>query len=224
MFDAVVSDFDGLILDTETPLYQAWHRTFAQYGVNPIPLDEWNQSLGRADDDPLLIDPIDRLLDAVGPGLSVQEAQQTRRRHRDELLSGQDLRPGIIGLLDEADQLRVPIALASSSPIDWIERHLAPRELLSRFAAVSCAGNGVPGKPDPAVYLAACAAVNATPRRSLAFEDSPNGATAAKDAGMFCVVVPNQLGAELDFSHADHVQDRLSDASLTSLFNQLSAR
>lgn len=42
---AVVFDFDGLILDTETPLYDAWRVTFEHHGVEPIPLEEDRKSV-----------------------------------------------------------------------------------------------------------------------------------------------------------------------------------
>lgn len=216
MFDAVVFDFDGLILDTETPLYDAWRLTYEHYGVAPIPIDEWGRSLGRADDDPLILDPLERLAGARNRDESDAEIQVRRRAHRDALLADTDVQAGFIALLDEADELDIAIALASSSPLDWIEQHLGPRDLLHRFAAVSCAGDGLPGKPAPAVYLAACAAVDADPTRSLALEDSPNGVAAAKAAGMRCIAVPTTFGRTLDFSHADAVVWSLSDVALRS--------
>ncbi len=216
MFDAVVFDFDGLILDTETPLYEAWRQTFEHYGVEPIPIDEWAQSLGRADDDPLILNPLDRLADARGRRESDADVQARRRAHRDALLRELDVQAGVIALLDEADEMGIAVALASSSPVEWIEEHLGPRDLLHRFAAVSCAGGGLPGKPEPAVYLAACAAVDADPGRSLALEDSPNGVAAAKAAGMRCIAVPTTLGSNLDFSHADARVRSLCDVSLRS--------
>ncbi len=114
-------------------------------------------------------------------------------------------------------RLGVPVAIASSSPRDWIERHLTPRGLLNRFATMSCAGGGMAGKPDPAVYLDACRMLGADPTRSLAFEDSPNGVNAAKSAGMTCVAVPTAIGKLLDFTHADVVAESLADLTIEQL-------
>jgi phosphoglycolate phosphatase-like HAD superfamily hydrolase len=66
MFDAVIFDFDGLILDTETPLYVAWQKTYDHFGAVPIPLTEWSASIGLHDDDPAMIDPLQRLIDLTG--------------------------------------------------------------------------------------------------------------------------------------------------------------
>jgi len=217
VFDAVIFDFDGLILDTETPLYEAWSLTFAAYGLDPIPLDRWATSLGRHDDDPLMLDPVQLLRTSLGRVVAVGEVQAVRRRHRDDLLDSLPIQPGVVTLLDEAEQCGVPVAIASSSPPDWIERHLGPRGLLPRFATMACAGDGVPGKPDPAVYLDACRMIGADPARSLALEDSPNGVTAAKSAEMICVAVPTALGRALDFTHADRVVDSLAHVTIAQL-------
>lgn len=215
--DAVVFDFDGLILDTETPLYEAWHHTYTAHGVDPIDYDTWTRCLGLADDDPAMIDPAALLLEHLGPGADIESINRTRRAKRDELMGSLTIRPGVVALIDQARHLGVPIAIASSSPVEWIESHLAPRGLLHHFGALSCVGEGVPGKPDPATYLRACALLGADPARSVALEDSPNGTSAAKAAGLFCVAVPAGVSERLDFSHADHVVPSLEHLDLTAI-------
>jgi len=76
MVSALIFDFDGLILDTEMPLYEAWKMTFEHHGVTPIALEEWSQSLGLADGDPAMIDPVQRLRDAVGGNLDLDRAHE----------------------------------------------------------------------------------------------------------------------------------------------------
>ena len=77
MFEAVIFDFDGLIVDTETPLYEAWSETFVEFGVEPISITEWADSLGRGDDDPELLDPSARLHEACG-GSRPDQASDTK--------------------------------------------------------------------------------------------------------------------------------------------------
>ena len=214
MLGAVIFDFDGVIVDTETPLFTAWQRVYEHFGVEPIALAEWADSLGRHDDDPELLDPLARLQAAYDCPLDVEHVQDIRRALRDHAVDQLPTQPGVVALLDSADALGLPVAIASSSPPDWIERHLGQRGLLERFPIVSCAGDGVPGKPDPAVYLRAADALHVDARTCLAFEDSPHGTTAAKRAGMACVAVPTTLGASLDFSHADRVVATLDDVTL----------
>ncbi len=214
MLQAVVFDFDGVILDTEMPLFTSWSKTFERFGVPPVGLDEWTASLGLHDDDPAMLRPLERLGALLASDVDLDEVQRVRRELRDGLLEGAPVLPGVTELLDQADALGIPVGIASSSPPEWIEQHLARRDLLDRFACISCAGGGVPGKPHPEVYRRACAALGAEPAAALALEDSPNGTTAAKAAGMRCVAVPTAISRDLDLSHADVIVGTLLELSL----------
>jgi beta-phosphoglucomutase-like phosphatase (HAD superfamily) len=90
-----------------------------------------------------------------------------------------------------------------------------------RFGHLSCRDEVVPGKPAPDVYLRACDALGVEPRNALAVEDSPNGVTAAKAAGLRCVAVPNRITAALDFSGADLVVTSLADVTLAAALERL---
>ncbi|MFA9566132.1 MAG: HAD family hydrolase [Acidimicrobiales bacterium] len=217
MIQALVFDFDGLMLDTEGPLVKSWRVIYERCGVEPLTIDEWAGSLGLDNQDPAKLDPLGRLETAIGRPVP-DDLQDGRRRIRDEIVDGESMRPGVEALLDQADRLGVQVGIASSSPISWIERHLGPRGMLDRFAAISCAGDGVRGKPDPATYSLACQALNADPARSVALEDSPNGVRAAKAAGMTCIAVPNGVSRDLDVSHADLVVSTLLDVDLSRIW------
>ena len=217
MLAALVFDFDGLILDTETPLYEAWSRTFRHYGAQPISTSVWGHHLGRDDRDPRRIDPLTVLQDQLDQPLDVDEVHHLRRRWRDELLDAQAVLPGVEALLDAARSLGAATAIASSSPVDWVEHHLGTRSLLDRFDAVACAGDGLAGKPAPDTYLRACELVGAAPAASVALEDSPNGVRAAKRAGLRCIAVPTPLSAGLDYSMADELVPSLTAVDLHRL-------
>lgn len=116
MLSAVIFDFDGVILDTETPLFTAWARTFEHYGVEPVTLADWADSLGRHDDDPATLSPIRLLADALGWPVDTERVQQVRRRLRDEILDALPVQPGVEQLLDQAAELNIAVAIASSSP------------------------------------------------------------------------------------------------------------
>ena len=91
-----------------------------------------------------------------------------------------------------------------------------------------CCSDDVDGrtKPDPAVYQTAVAGLGVLPNNALALEDSPNGALAARRAGLTCVVIPNVMTAHLDFTTAaPHMRlNALSDLSLTQLLAALSVQ
>ena len=214
MPDALVLDFDGLILDTETPLFEAWCATYEHFGVEPIDAETWCRSIGLHDSDPNMLDPLAELMRQTDPPRGSEEIQVVRRSYRDDVLDTLPLRPGVLALLDAAAELGIPVAIASSSPIEWITRHLEPRGVLNSFSVISCAGGAVPGKPHPATYQLACRDLGVPPESAIAFEDSPNGVNAAKTAGLHCIAVPNPLIDPQTLGHADHVLDTLLDFDL----------
>ncbi|MFP5320933.1 MAG: HAD family hydrolase [Acidimicrobiia bacterium] len=214
MIEALVLDFDGVIVDTEVPLFQAWTHTYETFGALPIGEAEWCASLGRNDRDPLALDPLARLLEHLDGDVTADAIQAVRRAERDRLLAAVGPADGLDRLLEQAERSGVPVAIASSSPQDWLERHLVPLGLHHRFAVLSCAGGDIPGKPDPAVYRIACNHLGVDPSRALAVEDSPHGVAAAKAAGMICIAVPTSLSVRLDLSHADGVVESLADIDL----------
>jgi HAD superfamily hydrolase (TIGR01509 family) len=209
--DGIVFDFDGLVLDTEAPIYAAWCAAFEAYGCPPPTIAEWSVWIGTDTDDAALIDAL--LAGAQRP-VDLDAMHDARRAHRDELLAGEAVLPGVIAWLDEATAGGLGVAIASSSADQWVLGHLDRLGVRGRFDHVVCAANGRPAKPAPDTYLAACRALGVEPRRALAVEDSPHGIAAAKGAGLACVVVPNALTGSLDLSAADLRLGSLADCSL----------
>ena len=72
-------------------------------------------------------------------------------------------------------------------------------------------------KPDPALYTLALERLGAEAQEAFAIEDSPNGVTAAKAAGLRCVVVPNPLTAQMSIDHADLRLGSLAEMSLAEV-------
>lgn len=209
--DAVVFDFDGLILDTEAPIFAAWCAAFEAHGCPPPTIEQWSVWIGTDTDDAALLEAL--LMGARRP-VDLDAMHAARRTHRDELLAVEAVRPGVIAWIDEAAAAGLGVAIASSSADDWVLGHLDRLGVRGRFRHVMCAGNGRPAKPAPDTYLAACGALGVEPRHALAVEDSPHGVAAAKGAGLACVVVPNPLTESLDLSAADLRLGSLADCSL----------
>jgi HAD superfamily hydrolase (TIGR01509 family) len=209
--DAVVFDFDGLVLDTEAPVYAAWCATFESYGCAPPTLEEWGAYIGTDSDDRELLE---LLVTTASRPVDVTEMHAARRAHRDALLAAQDVLPGVRAWIGEATAAGIGIAIASSSPDVWVLGHLDRLGLRMHFEHVLCAGNDRRAKPAPDTYVAACAALGVQPHRALAVEDSAHGVTAAKEAGLLCVAVPHSLTESLDLSAADLRLSSLADCSL----------
>ncbi len=221
--EGVVFDFDGLILDTEQPVFASWQEAFESHGCPPLTIGEWAAEIGTAGG----LDLVQLLRERATRPVDEEAMHAQRRARRDELLEAEMVRPGVLTWLDEADALGLPLAIASSSPRGWVETHLDRLGLLHRFAFKACFGAAAVGggtlaaKPAPDTYLAACAAIGARPAAALAIEDSPHGVSAAKAAGMWCVAVPHGITAQLDLSHADVRLPSLADATLREVITRL---
>jgi HAD superfamily hydrolase (TIGR01509 family) len=209
---AVVFDFDGVILDTERPVYESWRWAFAEHGAD-LTVEEWASCIGRAD----AWDPLDKLASRA----VVDEAVLARRHGvRDALLAAESVLPGVLDWLGAASELGLRVGVASSSPESWVAGHLERLGLVDHFACVACHRDGVRGKPAPDLYLEAVDGLGVAPGEAVAVEDSANGVAAAKAAGLFCVAVPHGLTAHLDLSAADLLVDSLASVSLPSLVDQ----
>ena len=214
--DAVVFDFDGLIIDSEWAIYETAKAAFTVHG-HDLAVEAWATIVGLGDDDDdlawttllhaMAIEDLDR--DAFSATHAAQE-----RANRDSL----PLLPGVEVLVDSLTAAGVPIGVASSSSVEWLERHLGRLGLLHRFGTIVGADlvGGV-GKPAPDVYLRACADLGAAPAASVALEDSGHGVSAAKAAGMVAVAVPSRITRHNDLTHADLVVGSLDELSLTDL-------
>jgi len=217
---ALVLDFDGLILDTETPLRLAWEEICGEVGLAISPV-EWARFLGASADPPAPYALMERHL-----GRSVdREALRLRRLAREnEHLASEVPLPGVQDMLDEAVRLRLRLAVASSSERAWVEGHLGRFALRDRFDAVVCAEDVDRTKPSPDLYVEALRRLGVAPGDAIAFEDSAHGIRAAKDAGLFCVAVPNRVTRHLEFPDADLIMASLDERPLGELLREVEAR
>jgi HAD superfamily hydrolase (TIGR01509 family) len=212
---AVVFDFDGLIIDSEWDIYETALAAFRANG-HELSVEAWSTIVGTNDKH----DPTwwERLSAANGSSFErtrYDEAYEAQDR------SSRDALPALAGVVELVDALHgvgVPLGIASSSSRAWLDRHLGRLGLDDRFEALIGADlvGGV-GKPNPDVYLRACADLGADPGRSVALEDSAHGVTAAKAAGMAAVAVPSRITRFNDFGHADLIVDSLLDLDVAAL-------
>jgi HAD superfamily hydrolase (TIGR01509 family) len=211
----VVFDFDGLVLDTETPAFTSAGRAFAEHGVE-LDREWWLSIIGTADH-PHWTEYLEQRL---GRSIEDRDAVLERRRvHHHDLIAAEDVRPGVVELLDQVAAAGIPLAVASSSPRDWVAGHLDRLGLRERFSAIRTRDDvgRARTKPLPDLYLATAEALGAEPGRCVAIEDSPNGVAAACAAGMPVVAVPAGMTAGSDCSAAQMVVASLTALTLTDL-------
>jgi HAD superfamily hydrolase (TIGR01509 family) len=209
-------DFDGLIVDTETPSRASWQELYREHG-HELPLDRWATLVGTVGG----WDPFETLEELVGP---VDRVALRERRLARELELGEieELRPGVLEYLEEAERRGLATAIVSSSSNWWIDRHLGRLERAEHFDAIVAAnGDEERAKPRPTLYLEALDRLGLGAEEAVAFEDSPNGVRAAKAAGLFCVAVPNGVTATLALDEADLVVASLAELPFASLVERL---
>lgn len=209
---ALVFDFDGVILETESPAYLSWSELYGLRGVE-LPLSLWRKEVGSLGQ----FDAGAYLAELTGRAMTTEEAA-ARWSRKMELISAQELMPGIEDLIAQAADRKVPLAVASSDTDEWVTDHLRRLGLLNRFKAIVTAnGNPARAKPDPTVFIEAADALGVAPREAVAIEDSSNGVAAAKAAGMLCVAVPNEITRDSDLAAADWVVPTLNGVGFDDL-------
>jgi len=209
---ALLFDFDGLIVDTETPEYTVWREAYEAHG-HELTVDVWAAGIGTLDG----FDPVAEL-QRLTDGHIHDEILERMIARSGALLDIEGLRPGIAELCAEADATGIPRAIVSSSDQEWIGENLGRLGAADGWAAIICAeGNADRAKPRPTMYLEVLELLGVPADDALALEDSPNGIAAAQAAGIRCIAVPNPVTRALDLSAANVVLGSLSGVALGTL-------
>jgi HAD superfamily hydrolase (TIGR01509 family) len=214
-------DFDGLLVDTESPSRLAYEELYREHG-HELPHDQWATLVGTIG---APFDPLAHLEELVGTELDREVLTKRRREREHGLADLEELRPGVERYFVEAERRGLKTAVVSSSDDWWIERHLGRLGRLEGLDAIVAAnGDTARAKPQPDLYLHALRLLGLDVHEAIAFEDSPNGIRAAKGAGLYCVAVPNPITATLSFDDADLVLESLEDLPLPDLLSRVDGR
>ena len=216
MIDTLVFDFDGVIIDTEKPDFETWQQEFGYHGVE---LDRalWSGIIGGSH---TRFDVFGHLQELVGRELDEKAVRTRRLRRYLDIVESSPLLPGILDYLTGARDRGLKVGVASSSNRDWVGGHLTRLGLMKYFATVRCSDDVDSVKPEPDLFLAAVEGLGSSPKAAVAIEDSANGVTAALRAGLFCVVVPNDMTKDLAIDEAHVRLDALSDLPLDELLDR----
>ncbi|WP_342364827.1 HAD family phosphatase [Amycolatopsis azurea] len=202
---AVVFDCDGLLMDTEPCWSVAETELFARRGL-PFGPDEKALVIGKS-----LPAAADAMAEAFGePGGGAEIADELLRLVTEVVTAKAEAMPGARELV-ELTAAAVPVAVASNSPRALLDAALVRGGLSEMFPVKLAADEVAAPKPDPEMYLTACALLNVEPAEALAFEDSMTGLRSARAAGVPVIGVPTLK--HQDFP-ADVVIDSLRDQEL----------
>ena len=185
---AVVFDMDGLLVDTESGFRDIFFAVAAERG-HAVPMPVFQQLIGVPN-----ASALDALRAHFGADFDAQGLFDVCwERHHATIDVENLLKAGVTELLDHLDELRIPRAIATSSPREAVTRYLGPKGMEQRFHAIVTKGDYARPKPAPDPFLTAAARLGTDPTDCLALEDSHNGVRAAHAAGMMTVMVPDLL-------------------------------
>jgi HAD superfamily hydrolase (TIGR01509 family) len=201
---AVIFDCDGTLVDSEPLARTAWERAMAPYGYAVTDAD------------------VESCVGLPFPRVHAYFAERVELPDADAMWT--EFSGVLFGLIDDelvlfddaVDAVRelrsrgVPVAVASSSPHERLQRTLGRAGLLDAFDVVVSGDEVEHGKPAPDMFLLAAARLGVRPAACVVIEDSPPGVQAGRAAGMFTLAVCRVPGTEASLAAADRVVDTVS--------------
>ncbi|MCC7119483.1 MAG: HAD family phosphatase [Anaerolineales bacterium] len=215
MLKALIFDFDGLILDTESPEVAVWQEIYQTHGFE-LPLDEWMKTVGGYGLSNF--DPAEHLAHLSTGRLDPLALRAGYRQAVDQIIQSKPVLPGVAEMIQAAKQAGLHVAIGSSSPHAWVDTHAQRLGLFHFFDSITCRDDVAAGrtKPHPDIYLKALERLKVQNHEAAVFEDSVNGVEAARRAGIFVVAVPNALTAQMGV-RGDLTVTSLAELSLPDL-------
>ncbi len=218
MIKALIFDFDGLILDTETPEYISLSEVYSEMGCS-LAIETYGQVVGSQYNQHY--EPVQHLQALSGKSLDSEQFWSRVKRRRLELIEQSSTLPGVEDYIRKGRALGLKLAVASSSSHAWVDGHLKRHGLFDSFDIIKCKEDVLNIKPAPDLFLAALDALQVQPHEAVIFEDSANGVLAACQAGVKVVLVPNPVTKHLNITGETFRLGSLTDLSLQDLMRRL---
>ncbi|MBM7621806.1 putative hydrolase of the HAD superfamily [Bacillus tianshenii] len=193
MIKAVIFDFDGLIIDTETIWYESFREIMKQEHQHELSIEDYSACIGTSSS------VLYEFLQQAVPEMEEERMKELTNASYMEKATRPELRPGVLAYLEAAKKNGLKIGLASSSGRDWVVGYLKQLDIFSYFETIVTRDDVEKVKPDPALYIKALQNLGKKGEEAIAFEDSLHGSHAAMAAGIHCIVVPNPVTSHMDF-------------------------
>ena len=219
MLKALIFDFDGLILDTETPEVLVWQSIYRDHGFE-LPLDEWKKTIGGYGISNF--DAAEHLALLSSGRLDPVSSKARYRKETDAIIHASPILPGVVEMIEQAKAEGIKVAIGSSSPHSWVDTHAKRLNIFHYFDFITCQDDVAPGrtKPNPDIYLKSLERLKVQKNEAVVFEDSLNGVEASRRAGIFVVAVPNQLTSQMNV-RGDLTVSSIAELTLQDLQKKL---
>lgn len=191
---AVVFDMDGVLFGTESVCMKAWDYAGEVMGVGKagyMVLKTLGMNADKA---------VEIIKTEFGEGFDAVKFKQIGKNYSYDYFNtyGVPEKPGLYEILDYLKNKGYKIALASSTSSQSVHHHLKEKDIEKYFDAVICGDMVEKSKPEPDIYLKACAQLNENPDNCIAIEDSKNGILSAHHAGLQVIMVPDLWQGEAE--------------------------
>jgi beta-phosphoglucomutase len=201
--EAVVFDFDGVLLDTSDQLYIGYKRVFAKFGIE---YHEWqfNENYGlktKEHFNKILIENNKKLTDEQLNQLVVERDEFYREKCQEVT----EPLPGVVKLLKDLKNKDIKLGVASSTSRDNLDYFLPKINILQYFDCTLAGTEVSHGKPNPEIYLKLCDMLKANPIKCVGLEDTDKGVAALRNAGIYAIAVTLTNRKKYNFSKADLV-------------------
>lgn len=210
---AFIFDMDGVIIDSE-PLHNKIVRGILAESNIFISDEEFEKFTGMAST--AVFDIFIKQYNLPYTPLQMSEKQMSKLKN---YIVEHHIEPieGIVPLIKNLHDKNIPLAIASSSPLDMI-KFVTRTFGIDKYFRLLISGEDLPhSKPAPDIYLKTARNLNLAPSDCVVLEDSKNGTIAAKDAGMYCIGFANPNSGNQDLSRADIIINKITDIDINTL-------
>lgn len=208
MIQAVIFDFDGVLVDSEPANVAAAVRTFREFG-HPLSGAQQERIPGRSSKD-----FIPEFLRDFGlpPELFENLYAQNRETYFSlwdtDVVQPMPFACETVGVLHERG---IALSIATSNHRMSVQKFISRFRLDNIFAHILTGEDVANRKPHPEIYQTMARKLQLPVEYIIAVEDTERGLISAKDAELRCAVIPNVFSRHHDFSRADYVLSSLRD-------------
>lgn len=211
---AILFDMDGVIVDSEPLHFEAHKKALEHFGIEMTLEDYIKHGVASGDDH-----IYEKMSEKSGKTIDKKEISAIKKQFYREIFDEKGkLIPGILEALQDFSK-GYKLALVSSGTMNAIEYVLEKLNIKNYFSLIVCGEDVERVKPFPDLYLKAIELLNIKRENCIAIEDSATGISAAKEAGLKCIAIPNEFTKNQDLSRADIIMENIKEIDKNILNN-----